>query len=47
VIYPKTRTVHVFRADGTAARLTEGQTLSGENVVPGFSIPVTDLFVSL
>lgn len=44
VAYPRTRTVYVYRRDGTANRLTEAQELSGEDVVPGFSCPVRDLF---
>jgi Uma2 family endonuclease len=44
VIYPQTRTVHVFRTDGSAQRLREGDELKGEDVVPGFSCVVRDLF---
>jgi Uma2 family endonuclease len=47
IIYPATRSVWVLRADGTAARLTEGQELSGEDVIPGFSCPVATLFTGI
>ncbi|MBX9626824.1 MAG: Uma2 family endonuclease [Gemmataceae bacterium] len=45
VISPKTRTVLIRRADGTLAEIDETGTLSGEDVVPGFSCPVAELFV--
>ncbi len=44
VLYPTTHSVWVVRADGSAARLTEGKELSGEDVVPGFSCRVEELF---
>jgi Uma2 family endonuclease len=44
VVYPASRSVWVLRADGSAARLTGTQPLSGEDVVPGFSRAVADLF---
>jgi Uma2 family endonuclease len=44
VLYPTTHAVWVVRADGSAARLTEGQELSGEDVMPGFSCRVEELF---
>jgi Uma2 family endonuclease len=44
VFYPDTRTVSVYRADGQAARLGAGETLSGEEVLPGFTCPVADVF---
>lgn len=47
LLYPASQTAYVIRADGTAARLTAAQELSGEAVVPGFSIPVATLFASL
>jgi Uma2 family endonuclease len=47
VVYPETRTVYVLRSDGTAARLSETQDLSGESVVPGFSCPIANLFIGL
>jgi Uma2 family endonuclease len=43
VVNPQARTVHVYRPDGTAVRLRDGQELSGEPVLPGFRCPVGDL----
>ena len=44
VVVPSTRSVHVWRKDGSRAVLQAGETLSGEDVLPGLSIPVSDLF---
>lgn len=44
VVYPDSNKVNVFRPGQLAARLSVGDTLNGEGVVPGFSLPVTDLF---
>lgn len=44
VFYPDTRTVSVYRADGQAARLGVGETLSDAEVLPGFACPVADVF---
>jgi Uma2 family endonuclease len=44
LIYPVTRSVMVFRADGTVARLRSGDELSGEAVLPDFRCPVARLF---
>lgn len=44
VIYPRSRTVHVHRPHAPSRRLTAADTLDGEDVVPGFSCPVMDLF---
>ena len=44
VFYPDTRTVWVSRADGQAARLGASETLSGADVLPGFTCPVADVF---
>jgi Uma2 family endonuclease len=45
VISPETNTVLIRRLDGTCAELDETGTLSGEDVVPGFTCPVAELFV--
>jgi Uma2 family endonuclease len=45
VISPKSRTVLVRRLDGTCAELDETGTLSGEDVLPGFTCAVSELFV--
>jgi Uma2 family endonuclease len=47
VVDPPTRTVQVFRPDGSAARRTLGQELSGEDAVPGFTCAVDELFRGL
>jgi Uma2 family endonuclease len=44
LLFPRTRTVLVIHADGRALRLTEHATLTGEDVIPGFAMPVADLF---
>jgi len=38
------RTVHVFRPDGPVEVFREGEVLSGDPVLPGFTLPVTALF---
>jgi len=45
VISPAARTVLVRRPDGTCSELDEAGELSGEDVVPGFTCKVADLFV--
>lgn len=47
IIYPSTRSIWMLHRDGTAARLTEAQELSGEDVVPGFTCPIRTLFADL
>jgi Uma2 family endonuclease len=44
VLYPESRTVHVFRQDGTFEVLTESQELHGGDVLPEFVCRVADLF---
>lgn len=46
ILYPKTRTVHVFGEDGSMAALDETQTLTGGELLPQFSAKVSDLFLS-
>ncbi len=43
VIYPKTRRAWVFRPDGPPVRLDEADVLSGEDVIPGFRCPLSDI----
>jgi Uma2 family endonuclease len=45
VISPETKTVLIRRLDGTCTELDETGTLSGEEVLPGFTCPVAELFV--
>ena len=39
---PENRVVLVHRLDGTVQKLQEKETLSGENVIPGFQCQVAD-----
>ena len=43
-IHPDTRTVDVFRADGSESTLGTADTLDGSEVLPGFSCAVERLF---
>ncbi|MDE0087416.1 MAG: Uma2 family endonuclease, partial [Candidatus Poribacteria bacterium] len=44
VIEPKSQTVTVFRSETDITTLTRKDTLTGEDVVKGFSCPVAQLF---
>lgn len=44
VVEPKSRTVTVYAADGTARVLREGDTLDGGDVLPGFRLPLARIF---
>ena len=44
VIVPSTESVHIWRKDGSRAVAQSGEVLSGEDVLPGFSVPVDALF---
>lgn len=44
VIDPQTRTLMIHRPDGSDSRLHEGDELTGEAVLPGFTCRVGDLF---
>lgn len=44
VVTPDRRTVHVFRPDGHIAILRRGDALTGEPVLPGFTLPLDQLF---
>jgi Uma2 family endonuclease len=44
IIDPESRTVEVFRVDGTVSRLTAGDELLGEEVFPEFHCKVAELF---
>lgn len=46
VVNPSRRTVTIHRADGTARILSEAETLEADDVVPGFSLPLTELFAA-
>lgn len=44
VIDPKSRTVTVYRSHSQVRLLTSADTLSGDDVLPYFQVPVNDLF---
>jgi Uma2 family endonuclease len=44
VLYPESRTVHVFRHDGSSAVLTANDQLRGDDVLPEFACKVAELF---
>ncbi len=44
VVDPRRRTVTVRRPDGRTRHLTVADTLDGEDVVPGWTLPVRELF---
>jgi Uma2 family endonuclease len=46
-VNPETRTVAVFTAPDTFVTLGAGDVLVGEPVLPGFALPVADLFAEL
>src|SRR5262249_3840015 len=45
IISPQSKTVLIRRLDGTCAEVNETGTLSGEDVLPGFTCTVAELFV--
>jgi Uma2 family endonuclease len=45
LLAPQARTVTVYRTDGSARLLRDHETLEGEDVLPGFSIPLSGVFV--
>ena len=44
VLYPDTRTVWIYHLCNDATRLGTGETLNGEDILPGFTCPVADIF---
>jgi Uma2 family endonuclease len=44
VVQPRTRTLTTYRPDGTARVLQAAERFDGVDVVPGFSLPLEDLF---
>jgi Uma2 family endonuclease len=44
VLNPETRTIQIHRGNGTDARLRPGDTLDGEDILPGFRCDVGKLF---
>jgi Uma2 family endonuclease len=45
VVSPETKSVLIRRLDGTCAELYEHDELSGEDVIPGFTCKVAELFI--
>lgn len=46
LVYPEKRIVDVYRADGEIQILAESDALGGGDVLPGFTMPVSDIFKS-
>src|SRR5262249_61383654 len=44
LVYSRIRKVIVRHADGTSVTLQIGDTLDGEDVIPGFRLPLSELF---
>ncbi len=44
VVLPQTRTVTCYRSRGDIRVLVEGESLEGADVVPGWVLPISDLF---
>lgn len=44
LVDPETLTVTVFRQDAAPKSIGEGDTLAGGDVLPGFSVPVAEIF---
>lgn len=44
LLYPRKRMVEIYSANGEIDILHEGETLSGEDLLPGFTLPVIDIF---
>jgi Uma2 family endonuclease len=47
IVDPRTRTVQVFTSPTASILLQEGDTLAGDPVLPGFSLPLAALFAEL
>ncbi len=44
IVDPTRRTIAVHRANGTTQLLTQRDTLSGEDILPGFELPLSQVF---
>ena len=44
LVYPEKRIVDVYHADGEIQMHDENDSLGGDDVLPGFSMPVSDIF---
>jgi Uma2 family endonuclease len=47
VVYPETQRMQVHRADGTVTKLQSGESLMGEDVLPGFQCQIAEVFQGL
>lgn len=47
VVYPKTRVVEIYHANGDIEMLSEGDTITAEALLPGFALPVKEIFKDL
>ena len=47
VVYPAGRYVQIWRANGDIEVRREGEELDGEDAVPGFSMPISEIFERL
>lgn len=46
VVYPESRTVHVYQPTGEVQVFGENDVLTAEDILPGFQLPVRDIFQS-
>jgi len=44
VVVPEVRSVRIYRADGSVTQVNEPNSVSGEDVLPGFQFAVSELF---
>lgn len=44
VVYPESRSIDIYRASANNSQLSDQDTLTGEDVVPGFELPVSEIF---
>ena len=47
VVYPKSQTIYVYRAENDVRILHKSETLDGGDVIPGFSLKIADIFAVL
>jgi Uma2 family endonuclease len=46
LVYPEKQLIEVFRANGDSDFFTINDTLDGEDVLPGFQLPVRQVFAA-
>jgi Uma2 family endonuclease len=44
VVHPNVRTIRIIRGDGSTTLLRESDELTGEDIIPGFTCPVSSIF---